>query len=213
MSWFSDAIDGLPGGKVINAIGGPIVSSAGKALGLGGGSSAPGVAPVGGGANPLLVAAGAANAANLGQKSSNFADLAGKSADAAWNAKAPLREAGIAGMLHPQHADLSGLAGQRMAGNPFAKPIAIGGASGPAPAPIAPPSGPPVNGPPPVALVRPAAGNFAPIPSGKSGQAIMPSDLTALMQMGDGSGLSKGAQLSAIQAYQELNPDYAELSF
>lgn len=75
-----------------------------------------------------LPAAGVANAAYLGQKSGNFADLAAKQADERWRAQGALRDKGIAGMLKPQPIDLSALEAQRQNGNPFAlKPMPVGG--------------------------------------------------------------------------------------
>lgn len=71
------------------------------------------------GLNALGLAQGA-NAAYLGQKAGNFADLAAKGADERWRSQAPLRQKGIAGLLTPQPIDVSGLEAQRRVGNPFA---------------------------------------------------------------------------------------------
>ncbi len=78
-----------------------------------------------GGLNALGLAQGA-NAAYLGQKAGNFADLAAKQADDRWKAQGALRDKGIAGMLKPQPIDLSGLQAQRQVGNVFAKAIPLG---------------------------------------------------------------------------------------
>lgn len=203
--------------------GGPIGAAIGTGLGglgdslLGGGGSSsqgspqlPGVKPI----DPAILALAGAqgvNAANLSKKSTDYATNAADQANSQYAAKAPLRAQGIAGILNPQHPDLSGLDATRMSGNPFAHAINLPAvssvsqvalpASGPSSGPAAPPPGP--SGP--IALPP-----LAPIPSGKSGQQIMPSDLVALMKLGPQSGLTPGAQTSAIQAYQQLNPDYTD---
>ena len=65
---------------------------------LGGGGSASGLPGLGALGTGLLGLGQAANAAYLGQKSGNFADMAAQNADDAYKAKAGLRAAGISGM-------------------------------------------------------------------------------------------------------------------
>ena len=80
-----------------------------------------------GGMNALGLAQGV-NAAALGQKSNNFADMAAKNVDELWKQKAPLRVAGIAGMLNPKTEDTSALQRISARGNPFAdRPQPMGG--------------------------------------------------------------------------------------
>lgn len=74
-----------------------------------------------------LPAASLANAAYLGQKSNNYAELAGANADSRWKAQGPLREKGIAGLLKPVPVNLSDLETQRRSGNPFSTPLSVGG--------------------------------------------------------------------------------------
>jgi hypothetical protein len=101
-----------------------VLAAALKTAGGGGGLPTLGTMATGGGSiDPWLkVLAGAqlANSAYLGQKSSNFADIAGKNADAAWQQKAPLRAQGVAGMdAGVAPVRLPGLAKISAAGNPF----------------------------------------------------------------------------------------------
>ena len=80
-----------------------------------------------GGMNALGLAQGV-NAAALGQKSNNFADMAAKNVDELWKQKAPLRVAGIAGMLNPKTEDTSALQRISARGNPFSdRPQPMGG--------------------------------------------------------------------------------------
>jgi len=72
-----------------------------------------------------LGAAAAANAAYLGQKSSNYAQNALDTQQRLFDAKGGLRSAGIAGMQNPTTPALADLGAQRQVGNPFAKPIAV----------------------------------------------------------------------------------------
>lgn len=95
---------------------GALGSVAGKAGDFLGGNS---------GLNALSIAQ-LANAAALGQKSSNFAEMAGKNVDEFWKQRAPLRVGGIAGMQAPPVADTSGLRQTSARGNPFAnRPVAV----------------------------------------------------------------------------------------
>ncbi len=73
-----------------------------------------------------LGAAEAVNAANLQKQSTGYAKSALDTANQSYDARAPLRVAGIQGMLTPQTADLSSLS--QIPGNPFApkpKPTAM----------------------------------------------------------------------------------------
>lgn len=122
--------DYIPGGVSGPTVGGKPVSIADL---LGQGVNAAGSFLGGNGGMNALGLAGGLQAAQLGQKSANYANMAAGNADRAYQQTAPLRVAGIAGMLHPQTADLSGLAATRMTGNPFAKPMSFGGPQGGAP--------------------------------------------------------------------------------
>jgi hypothetical protein len=69
-----------------------------------------------------LGAAQGLNAALLQQKALQYAKDAEGTAMGHWNANAPLREAGRAGVLNPKSSvDVSALPGIRRAGNPFAR--------------------------------------------------------------------------------------------
>ena len=113
----------------------------------------------------LLAAANVAEAAMRQQKADKYATNAVNTATDAYNAKAPLRMAGINGMLHPTTPDLSSLrtlAGSR-SGNPFARSLPMagmpmaGGASFTAPTPT-------VNGAPPGPVFMPGGSQTAPRP-------------------------------------------------
>ena len=88
-----------------------------------------------------LGAAQVVNAANLQKQSTGYAHNAMDIANQSYDARAPLRVAGIEGLLRPQTADLSSLS--QIPGNPFAvkpKPAAM-------PIPVSPaqrPTGPDV---------------------------------------------------------------------
>lgn len=105
----------LPGAQsvqdILAGLGGNLGQAAGAAGNWLGGN---------GGMNALGAAQGL-NAAMLGQKSSNFADMAAKNVDEAWKQRAPLREAGVAGMLNPKTVDTSALRRISARGNPFAE--------------------------------------------------------------------------------------------
>lgn len=141
-----DAVSKLPGVSAVgdaikNSAPGQFVSNIGDAIGDAGKSlvnglpKLPGLSVPGGGAGGgggffspggmgqnLLGAGALANAAYLGQKSSNFADLAGKSVDEAYQAKAPLRTQGLAGLdANVPKVGLPGLSTIRSRGNPFAQ--------------------------------------------------------------------------------------------
>ncbi len=84
-----------------------------------------------------LGAAQVLNAAHLQKQSSDYAKNAYATANESYGARAPLRVAGIEGMLHPQTADLSSLS--HIPGNPFAKkPRAAQSPTGVAPISIPP---------------------------------------------------------------------------
>lgn len=125
LSTLSDTLGHLP--QNVQSLLTPVATGAPQAAS---GLSLPGLGDIGtfltgnNGLNALGIAQGA-NAAALGQKSSNFGDLAAKGADARWNAQAPLRAKGIQGMLAPAPIDLSGLQAQRQVGNPFARPVPL----------------------------------------------------------------------------------------
>ena len=89
-------------------------------------------------AGDLMTAANVYEAAQRQGKADKFANQAINTATDAYNAKAPLRMAGLQGMLNPQTPDLSNLrslAGSR-SGNPFARTLPMAGG---APSPVAPP--------------------------------------------------------------------------
>ncbi len=120
------AAGALPGALKPVPVGGGLEGILGAIPGLGGALGGVGDFLTGNnGLNALGIAQGL-NAAQLGQKSGNYAELAGANADRRWSSQAPLREKGIAGMLKPQPIDLSGLEAQRRQGNPFAVPQPIG---------------------------------------------------------------------------------------
>lgn len=100
------SVSGMQGGGIGGAIGGAL-GAAGNFLGGNGGLNALGLAQ-------------GANAAMLGQKASNFADMAAKNVDENFQSRAPLRVAGMEGMLRPQIADTSALRRISARGNPFA---------------------------------------------------------------------------------------------
>lgn len=84
-----------------------------------------------GGANALGIAQGV-NAATLQQKSNDYAKNALGTVQQSYNDRAPLRAAGLAGMLHPQTPSLAPLQSVMQTGNPYAPkvaPAAPGGAS------------------------------------------------------------------------------------
>lgn len=143
MSWLSEALK-RSGLDVVNKIGGPVVNvgekiarnsipgagwaiDAGKTLGgfipqVGGIGGGPGQQGQQGGGlpgfDPLgLMAIG--NSAYLGDKASNFAKNAGESADREWARRAPVRDAGLAGMMAAPKT-LPELGAIRARGNPFA---------------------------------------------------------------------------------------------
>lgn len=72
-----------------------------------------------------LGAAQVVNAANLQKQSTGYAKDALNTVNQSYDARAPLRVAGIEGLLHPQTPDLSSLT--QVPGNPFApkKPLPI----------------------------------------------------------------------------------------
>lgn len=80
-----------------------------------------------GGNNGLnaLMAAQAANAAYLGQKSTNYAQNALDTQQTLFDNKGGLRAAGIAGMQNPVTPNLSNLGQISQSGNPFARPIPV----------------------------------------------------------------------------------------
>lgn len=82
-----------------------------------------------------LGAAQVVNAANLQKQSTGYAKDALNSVNASYDARAPLRVAGIEGLLHPQTPDLSSLS--QIPGNPFAPKR-----PGMAPVPMPIPQGP-----------------------------------------------------------------------
>lgn len=91
--------------------------------------------------NALLGGGLAGVAALRGSQSTDYAKGALKTAEDAYNAKAPLRQAGIAGMLNPSAGtpDLSSLAAIRGT-NIFARPRPVGGTpmnAGPSSPPVA----------------------------------------------------------------------------
>ncbi len=120
----SDAIGSIPGaasvGAMLNGRGGSAGGSGGAPQSVGGMLGAAGDFLTGnGGLNALGLAQGA-NAAMLGQKAGNFADMAAKNVDENWQSRAPLRVAGMEGMLRPQIADTSALRRISARSNPFA---------------------------------------------------------------------------------------------
>lgn len=126
---FTGGLTGNALASTANAGGGASLPGASTVQGLlgklGGGGSSPsngggvlGFLTGNNGLNALGVAQGV-NAAALGQKSSDYADQAANLATSRWNQQAPLRTAGVAGMLAPQSPftppPIPG-------GNPFAMP-------------------------------------------------------------------------------------------
>lgn len=94
----------------------------------------------------LLAAVNVYEAAQRQGKADKYANLAFDTANNAYNAKAPLRMAGIEGMLHPQTPDISGLRSLATArsGNPFARGLPMAAppmAGGATPIPPVAPSG------------------------------------------------------------------------
>lgn len=92
----------------------------------------PGPTPTGGGGSgpslPMLalMAAQGVNAAQLGAKSTGYAEQAANTANDNWNANAPLRTQGRSGILNPTTPDLSSLTALRQQpGNPFARPVPV----------------------------------------------------------------------------------------
>lgn len=148
MSWLSEALkrNGL---DVVNKIAAPVIGAgesiarnaipgagwaidAGKAVGglipdVSGGIPKLGALRPGGGSSGLgglfkdplgLLSVG--NSAYLGDKASNFAKLAGESADREWARRAPVRDAGLAGMTAAPRR-IPALGAIRTSGaNPFA---------------------------------------------------------------------------------------------
>lgn len=112
-------VAGNAGGAVTDAAGNAIRSATGGG-GSGGGTNWAGLA---------LSAAQAANAANLGKKSNDFANKGWDLAINDWDSRAPLRDAGREGLLKPQTRDLSSLTALRNA-NPVQKRITAGLPSG-----------------------------------------------------------------------------------
>lgn len=66
-----------------------------------------------------------ANAANLQRQSTDYATHAMDTVNQSYGERAPLRVAGIEGLLKPKTPDLSTL--RRTPGNPFGAPIPVGG--------------------------------------------------------------------------------------
>lgn len=120
---------GAAGSGIRSLLGAPSVSGilgAGKtalgALGGAGSSLASGGGSVGG-MNPLsalLAGAQTVNAAQLGQKANDFADKGYKYATDSYDARAPLRQQGIASLMAPKPQTLSGLTAIRQQ-NPVAQ--------------------------------------------------------------------------------------------
>ncbi len=102
-------------GSSLGDLGKGIAGGIGNAVGsVGGAVGLPGL-------NPVQLA-GLVQAAQLSQKSGNFADQAAHIGDQAWQAGAPLRTAGSAGMLNPQAPDLSSLAAMSAKGQGIQAP-------------------------------------------------------------------------------------------
>ena len=210
MSWLSSWLDHQGGvGKAINSIGGPIVNAVGGAAhsipvvgqiedalraaggGLGGDPSgaAPGLSGIVGGPggssgespwmNAMNLAQGI-NAAQLGAKSSNFADQAANSVKDAYAAKSGLRSSGIAGMLNPQTQDLSGLDTISQAGNPFARVASTSGTPLP-PQNTGPTVGMPPSGPAPLSGLLGG-------PGVRTGPVAPPAGIQGVLQGGLGVG-------------------------
>lgn len=111
----------------LKTVGGKLGGSAGS-LGSAAGNVLHAATGGGGGVNPLMLALAGAqglNAANLGRKANDFADQGWNLANDNWNARAPLRDAGMAGLLHPETRDLSNLTALRNQ-NPAQKRVLAG---------------------------------------------------------------------------------------
>lgn len=130
----------LPG---ISSVAGAAKAIPAIAAGVKGAGGLPGVSAVGsGGGSSLLDKAGnfltgnnglnalgiaqGVNAAQLGAKSTDYATKAADTAQQNWDANAPLRTAGRAGILNPTTPDLSQLTAIR-GSNPFGKPQPVAG--------------------------------------------------------------------------------------
>lgn len=119
---------GVPGlstpslGSAANSVAKGVGAATAPSSGGSGMSGIPGLSTItnalGLGNNPLALAQ-AANEANLISQAQGYATNAANQAQANYNAKAPLRAAGISGMLNAQAPDLSGLTAIR-GSNPFA---------------------------------------------------------------------------------------------
>lgn len=114
------AAGGAAGGS-LNDISNAAVGSIGQAPSAGGGflSSAARWLTGNGGKNALGLAEGV-NAAMMGRKANQLQNRALGTAQQAYAERAPLRQAGMQGMLHPQTPSLTPLADP---GNPYAKQI------------------------------------------------------------------------------------------
>lgn len=93
-------------------------------------------------AGDILAAGNVVEAALRQGKADSYANKAYNTANDAYTAKAPLRMAGIEGMLHPQTPDISSLRSlaTTRSGNPFARGLPMAGGATPTP-PVAPPVG------------------------------------------------------------------------
>lgn len=110
------------GGAALPAIKGQIGNALMPQMGALGGGDAAGGGMGGGGVPPWMTALAAgqvANAAALGSKSGDYAKRAMDTQQASWDAKAPLRTQGIAGMQAPPK-QLPQLGTIGAVGNPFA---------------------------------------------------------------------------------------------
>jgi hypothetical protein len=129
---YNTAKQTIPGLSAVDTGLNAVANLAGKGGAAGAAGAIPGVSALkdfltgNGGLNALGAAQGV-NAALLGKQSSNYAKQAMGSVNQSYGERAPLRTAGIAGMLHPQIPDISPL-GQIASANPYARKITpVGG--------------------------------------------------------------------------------------
>jgi hypothetical protein len=123
------------GGTAASMGGLPPIPAAGGAAGAAAGSSPWSLGGMAGAAgnwlkdpkNVMGLAAGAYGISQQ-QKGAGMMNDAYQTDKARWQAGAPLRESGMAGMLNPVPADTSSLAGLASQGNPFARPPQVPGA-------------------------------------------------------------------------------------
>lgn len=128
------SVPGSLGGVVKSAVSGLMPTSIGDAVSKVGGLIPKALGAVqnatggqGLGMTALETAQGL-NAANLSRQSTDAANKAVGIMQQNYDAKAPLRDAGIKGLLNPVPLDTSGISAMRLnSNNPFARPIAVGG--------------------------------------------------------------------------------------